>query len=262
VNALDRSFDEKTKKGAKLLVPYVTAGYPEKTSTPSIVRALAEAGADAVELGIPFSDPLADGPVIQRCSRKALENGVTLAWALELASTIAKEVQVPIVVMGYANPIERMGAEKFAKSCGEAGVTAAIVPDLPLDEAGPLRKALKEAKAHYVPLAAPTTTDERLARLGKAATAFLYCVSVAGTTGSKLPDDLEAFMERTRQATKKPRLVGFGVSDPATATRAARAGDGVIVGSALLDAISKGGDPAVAAKTFLRPIREALDSSR
>ncbi|MBI3722746.1 tryptophan synthase subunit alpha, partial [bacterium] len=150
------------------------------------------------------------------------------------------------------------GQEKFAQACGEAGVAGAIVPDLPLDEAAPLRKALKAAKTHWIPLAAPTTTKERLARLGKATSAFLYCVSVAGTTGSKLPDDLEAFMARTREATAKPRLVGFGISDAETAARAARAGDGVIVGSALLEAISSAADPAEAAKRFLSPLRAVL----
>jgi tryptophan synthase alpha chain len=260
VNALDRSFDAKLAAKKKLLVPFVTAGFPGKGDTPAIVQALEAAGADAVELGIPFSDPLADGPVIQRASQRALENGVTLTWALDLAAELAKTISIPLLVMGYANPIERFGQEKFAARCGEAGITGVIVPDLPLDEARSLTKRLLAAKVHSIPLAAPTTTPERLARIGKATTAFLYCVSIAGTTGGKggLPPELEAFLERTRAVTKKPRLVGFGIGDAATAARAARTSDGVIVGSALLEALAAAKDPADAARQFLATLRAAL----
>ena len=257
MNLLDETFSTKVTAKRKLLVPFVTAGFPHRDSTPAIVRALAEAGADAIEIGIPFSDPLADGPVIQRASQRALQNGVTLAWALDMARTI--EVDVPLVVMGYVNPIERFGAARFAEACARSNVAGAIVPDLPLDEADELRAALAAAKVHFVPLAAPTTTEERLARLGEAATAFLYCVSVAGTTGGKeLPLDLEKFLARARRATSRPRLVGFGISDAASATRAAAASEGVIVGSALLEAIGEAADPAEAARRFLEPLREAL----
>ncbi len=250
-------FDTKVKAGKKLLVPFVTVGYPTLDATPAIVRALEKAGADAIELGIPFSDPLADGPVIQRASQRALENGVTLASALELAGKL--ERSCPLFVMGYVNPIERFGVERFADACARARIAGAIVPDLPLDEAGELRAAFAARDLHWVPLAAPTTPDERLARLGEAATAFLYCVSVAGTTGGReLPKDLEKFLARTRRATKRPRLVGFGISDAATAKRAAKVADGVIVGSALLDRIAAAKDPADAARRFLEPLREAL----
>lgn len=257
LNRLDATFAAKAKAKRKLLVPFVTAGFPTRDATPGLVQALAEAGADAVEIGIPFSDPLADGPVIQRSSKRALENGVTLAWALEMARTI--ETDVPLIVMGYVNPIERFGAARFAEACGRSHVTGVIVPDLPLGEAGELREALAAAKVHFIPLAAPTTTEERLARLGEAATAFLYCVSVAGTTGGReLPKDLEKFLARAKRATAKPRLVGFGISDAASAKRAAAASEGVIVGSALLEAIAEAKDPAEAAKRFLAPLREAL----
>ncbi len=257
MNALDESFAEKVRSGRKLLVPFVTAGFPTREATPAIVRALAAAGADAVEIGIPFSDPLADGPVIQRSSKQALANGVTLAWALDMAGSIGSSV--PLVVMGYVNPLERFGVERFAEACARSGIAGVIVPDLPLDEADELRAALVENRIHYVPLAAPTTTAKRLARLGSAATAFLYCVSVAGTTGAReLPKDLEQFLARARKATERPRLVGFGISDAASAKRAAAASEGVIVGSALIEAIGGAADPADAARRFLEPLRAAL----
>jgi tryptophan synthase alpha chain len=257
LNALDAAFSEKVRARRKLLVPFVTAGFPTLDATPAIVEALAAAGADAVEIGIPFSDPLADGPVIQRSSQRALENGVTLQGALAMARTIPKTI--PLLVMGYVNPIERFGTQRFAEELARSGITGVIVPDLPLGEAGELREALARAKVHYVPLAAPTTREERLAALGEAATAFLYCVSVAGTTGGReLPKDLEKFLARARRATSKPRLVGFGISDAASARRAAAAAEGVIVGSALLEAIGGAADPAAAARRFLEPLREAL----
>lgn len=263
---LAKTLAAKVAAGRKLLVPFVTVGFPTLDSTAAIVRALADAGADAIELGIPFSDPLADGPVIQKASQRALENGVTLARALELAKELSATLPVPLLAMGYANPIERFGAARFATAAGESGLGGVIVPDLPLDEAQALAKALRAAKVHWIPLAAPTTTDARLAKLGRAATAFLYCVSTSGTTGGVgLPPGLEAFLARARAATKRPLLVGFGISDAASAARAASASDGVIVGSALLRAIEdatgsgKTGDPAAAAREFLRPLREALD---
>jgi tryptophan synthase alpha chain len=260
VNSLDRTFSRKISEGRKLLVPFVTVGFPTLEATPRIVKALAGAGADAVELGIPFSDPLADGPIIQRCSQRALENGVTLEKSLAIAKRLASEVEVPLIAMGYTNPIERFGMDRFAAAAGESGLSGVIVPDLPLDEAPALARALRAAKVHWIPLAAPTTTDARLARLGRAATAFLYCVSVAGTTGAgSLPPGLESFLARARRATRRPLLVGFGVSTPEGAARAARSSDGVIVGSALLDAIASAPDPVAAARTFLARLREALD---
>lgn len=250
----------KAAAGRKLLVPFVTVGFPTLEATPAIVRALVNAGADAVELGIPFSDPLADGPVIQKASQRALENGVTLGKALALAKELAAWLPVPLVAMGYANPIERMGTAAFARAAGESGLGGVIVPDLPLDEALELDAALRQHGVHWIPLAAPTTRAARLAKLGRAATAFLYCVSTAGTTGGAgLPADLEAFLGRARQATKRPLLVGFGIADADSAARAARASDGVIVGSALLRAIGEAPDPAAAAREFLSPLREALD---
>lgn len=254
-----KALETKVKAGKKLLVPFVTTGFPSRDATPAIVKALGEAGADVVELGVPFSDPLADGATIQRASARALQNGVRLSTVLETAKAVAGGP--PIVIMGYVNPLASYGVARFAKEAGEAGVAGVIVPDLPLDEAQELRDALAAANVDYVPLAAPTTTDERLKKLGRAATAFLYCVSVAGTTGARagLPDALPAFLERARAATKRPRLVGFGIRDPQTARAAAAVSDGVVIGSALLDALEKSGDPATAARDFLAPIRRALD---
>jgi tryptophan synthase alpha chain len=263
VTAFAKALDAKVKAGKKLLVPFVTTGFPSRDATPAIVKALGDAGADVVELGVPFSDPLADGATIQRASARALQNGVRLATVLETAKAVTSAGAPPIVIMGYVNPLASYGVARFANEAGAAGVAGVIVPDLPLDEADELRDALAAANVDYVPLAAPTTTDERLKKLGRAATAFLYCVSVAGTTGARagLPDGLAAFLERARAATKRPRLVGFGIRDPETARAAASVSDGVVVGSALLEALERAPDPAVAARDFLAPIRRALDGS-
>jgi tryptophan synthase alpha chain len=225
------------------LMPYLMGGYPDLATSGDIGLAYARAGADLVELGVPFSDPLADGPVIHAAATRALSAGATVAGVLEVARAVSREV--PVVIMCYANPIFARGLERFADLLVDHGVSGLIVPDLPLEEAGDARAACAARGLAFVPLAAPTTPIPRLERIGAGASGFLYTVSLTGTTGERAQVDraLDAVVARARAATQVPVAVGFGISTPeqARAAAAARA-DGVIVGSRLVRAAGEGGD--------------------
>ncbi len=258
-------------------MPYLTLGYPQQESALALVPALVEGGADLIELGVPFGDPLADGATIQAASQKALENGMTLALCLEQVATLrAQGASVPLVLMGYYNPILQMGIERFARRAGEAGVDGTIVPDLPPEEAGELRTALLNRGIDLVFLLAPTSDQARMDTVARQASGFLYLVSLVGVTGARerLPAGLEAFCDRVRAACTRasrtragidlPLAVGFGIGTPEQAARVARIADGVIVGSALIRAIGAateaGQDPALAARDFVRSLRSGIDS--
>jgi tryptophan synthase alpha chain len=230
---------------AAALMPYMMAGYPDLDTSVAIGLACADAGADVLELGIPFSDPLADGPVIHAAGVAALAAGVRLHDALEVAAAVAE--RIPVVVMCYANPILSRGFERFADMLAQRGVSGLIVPDLPFEEAPAAIAALDERGLALVPLVAPTTPPERLSMIGARARGFLYTVSVTGTTGERvaLKDDLAAVVARARAGTKVPVAVGFGIATPEQAAAAAAAGaDGVIIGSRLVRAAGEAGDPA------------------
>jgi tryptophan synthase alpha chain len=229
------------------LMPYLMGGFPDLETSAQIGLAYARAGADLVELGVPFSDPLADGPVIHAAATRALSAGATVAAVLEVARAVSREV--PVVIMCYANPIFIRGLERFADLLVEHGVSGLIVPDLPLEEAADVRAACAARGVAFVPLAAPTTPVERLERIGAGASGFLYTVSVTGTTGERAQVDgrLETIVARTAAHTRVPVAVGFGISTPEQARAAAAAGaDGVIVGSRLVRAAGEadgvGGD--------------------
>ena len=250
--------------GRKILSFFITAGYPHPDDTVAIVRSLAEGGADLVELGIPFSDPIADGPVIQASSEQAIKNGGSLARTLELAAEIRKSVAIPIVLMGYANPIVRFGMDKFFAACATVGVEGTIIPDVPLEESGEYRELAGRCGIATVFLAAPTSSDERIAILDQASQGFLYCVSVAGVTGARegLAEQAADFLRRARGiVTCNPLLVGFGIAAPDDAVRLSKFSDGVIVGSSLLRRIgsSPRGAAAQEAGRFARDFRAALD---
>ncbi len=226
------------------LMPYLMGGYPTLETSRQIGLAYARAGADLMELGVPFSDPLADGPVIHAAATHALAAGATVDGVLELASDLAAEV--PVVVMCYANPIYGRGVDRFADLLAGRGVSGLIVPDLPLEEAVEIRTACAARGLAFVPLVAPTTPVERLEQIGAGATGFLYTVSVTGTTGERTGVDgrLEEVIGRAAAHTRVPVAVGFGISTPEHARAAADAGaDGVIVGSRLVRAAEEGGDP-------------------
>jgi tryptophan synthase alpha chain len=230
---------------AAALMPYLMGGYPDVAASIECGVAAAEAGADLIELGVPFSDPLADGPVIHAAGTEALRNGVHVHDVLDVAREISK--QVPVVLMVYANPVLKRGPERFAAEAADAGVAGLIVPDLPFDEAGAIREACDAAGIALVPLVAPTTMPERLADIGRAARGFVYTVSLSGTTGERdaLAPELKDTVERVRAASSVPVAVGFGISTAEHARHVGAIADGVIVGSRIVRAAGEGGAQAV-----------------
>jgi tryptophan synthase alpha chain len=227
------------------LMPYLMGGYPDVETSHAAGEAAAEAGADLIELGVPFSDPLADGPVIHAAATEALSAGATPHAVLGVCEALAD--RLPVVLMVYVNVVLAGGVEAFVRRAADAGAAGLIVPDLPHDEAGELRAACDSAGIALVPLAAPTTTPERLAEIGADARGFVYAVSLAGTTGERdeLPPDLEAMVERVRAASELPVAVGFGISTADQARLVGELADGVIVGSRVVRAAGEGGAPAV-----------------
>jgi tryptophan synthase alpha chain len=265
MSRIAEAFERLRGAGGKALMPYLTLGYPHRGSALELVPALVEGGADLIELGVPFSDPLADGATIQAASQRALGNGMTLALCLEqVAELRGRGMSVPLVLMGYYNPILQMGIEAFARRARAAGVDGAIVPDLPPEEAGPLQNVLGAHDIDLVFLLAPTSDEGRVAQVIARSSGFLYLVSLVGVTGARerLPLDLEAFVARVRAASDLPVAVGFGIGTPEQAGRVARVADGVIVGSALIRAIGAaaeaGRDPAAAAREFVAALRAGI----
>ena len=244
--------------GYVALMPYLTAGYPTLDGAREVGEAYIEAGADVVEIGVPFSDPLADGPTIQATTTRALENGAGLDYCLDLASGLAD--RVPVVFLVYYNVVFARGVEEFVREAAEAGVSGLVVPDLPADESGRFAELCGERGVGLCPLAAPTSTDERLAWIGELATGFVYCVSVAGVTGAReaLPPGAVELLRRARERTEAPVALGFGISSPEAAAQAAEVADGVIIGSKLMQIVDEGG-PELAG-SWLREVREALSN--
>ena len=265
MNRIDDAFAQLRRAGRTALMPYLTMGYPRRDSALSLVPAIVEAGADLIELGVPFSDPLADGATIQAASQQALSNGMHLALCLEQIATLrAQGIKVPLVIMGYYNPILQMGEERFATHAAHSGVDGVIVPDLPPEEAGSLRGFLAARGIHLIPLLAPTSDPTRVRLVARLADGFIYLVSLTGVTGARdrLPPDLEQFVSRVRAVTSLPLAVGFGISTPDQAARVARIADGVIVGSALLRAIAASDTPLAAARSFVAALRFGIDTRR
>ncbi|MGB0094436.1 MAG: tryptophan synthase subunit alpha [Solirubrobacteraceae bacterium] len=241
------------------LMPYLMGGFPSLESSLAIARAYVDGGADLVELGVPFSDPLADGPVIHAAATAALQAGATVPQVLEICRAIAE--QVAVVVMCYSNVILARGLERFLDALLEAGASGLIVPDMPLEEASATLESCDRRGLALVPLVAPTTPDERLARIGAQARGFLYTVSLTGTTGerSEVGSDLARTVERAAASTEVPVAVGFGISTPEQAAAAAGAGaDGVIIGSRLVRAAADGDDPAAAVRALVGDFAAAL----
>ena len=239
-NRIDRVMRSLAAEGRKAMAPFVTIGHPDVETSEALVEAIISGGADMLELGIPFSDPLADGPTVQATSFTALRNGVTVAVALESVRRLrARGVEAPLVFMGYYNPYLSYGLERFVQDSASAGVDGLIVPDLPAEESGDLAALCAEHGLHLIPLLAPTSTDERIASACKAAGGFIYCVSLTGVTGarSRLSATVEDLVGRVRRHTDLPLLVGFGISRREHVEAVGRFADGVILASALLDAI-------------------------
>jgi tryptophan synthase alpha chain len=249
----------------KALIPYITAGDPHPSLTVPLMRGLVEAGADILELGVPFSDPMADGPVIQRAGERALKHGVGLGDVLKLVSEFRKsDAATPIVLMGYANPVEAMGTEKFIGAARAAGVDGVIVVDYPPEECEPFAALAKKAGIDPIFLLAPTSTDKRIEQVARVGGGYLYYVSLRGITGAANIDfsEISSRIPRIRAATHLPIGVGFGIRDAESARRVAQSADAVVIGSRIIQEIEAGAaDGAVArVKAFLKPIRQALDT--
>ena len=265
MSRIQARFETLARDRRKALIPYITAGDPHPSLTVALMHALVEAGADIVELGVPFSDPMADGPVIQRAGERALKHGVGLSNVLQLVLDFRKsDDTTPVVLMGYANPVEAMGVEKFIAAARSAGVDGVIVVDYPPEECEPFAAAAKQAGIDPIFLLAPTSTDRRIEQVARVGSGYLYYVSLRGITGATNIDltDVAARMPRIRAATRLPIGVGFGIRDAQSAREVARTADAVVIGSRIIQKIEAGSpDQAVARiKAFLKPIRQALDS--
>jgi len=248
----------------KALIPYITAGDPHPSLTVPLLHALVEGGADILELGVPFSDPMADGPVIQRSGERALKHGVGLANVLSMVADFRRsDGQTPVVLMGYANPIEAMGIDKFAAAAKRAGVDGVIVVDYPPEECAEFAALMKKNDIDPIFLLAPTSTPKRIDEVARRGSGYLYYVSLRGVTGAANIDlsDVASRIPHIRAATKLPIGVGFGIRDAQSAKRVAQTADAVVIGSRIIQEIEAGAPAEAPARVrnFLRPIREALD---
>ena len=261
---ITRRFAQLRETGELGLVAYITAGDPSLEATQRFVLGLAEAGADVIELGVPFSDPLADGPTIQRASERALRAGATLAGVLELVRRIRQSSQVPIVLFGYYNPVLQMGLEKFAAMAASAEADGVLITDLTPEESQDYRRIMSTQGLDTVFLGAPTSTDERLAKIAEASSGFLYLISRTGVTGAKdaLPDDLPALIRRARSITKLPIAVGFGISLPGHVSVLGGLADAAVVGSALVSEIERAQSLETAAEALAARVRSLKTAAR
>jgi tryptophan synthase alpha chain len=241
------------------LIPYITVGYPSVETTFKVVPLLASSGCDIVELGIPFSDPLADGTTIQRASYQALLQGVTPKLCLEVARELRRRVEIPLVFMTYYNPVLKFGLEKFCSKCAEVGIDGLIIPDLPPEEGEELEQSTRRHEIDLIYLLTPASTEERITLVVNRTSGFIYLVSLTGVTGPRgtLPKELESFVTKVRERTQKPLCVGFGVSTPEQARRIAKVADGVIVGSRIIQLLDE--DKSLKnVCSFIKSLREAL----
>jgi tryptophan synthase alpha chain len=255
------SFATLRARGETALLPYLSVGFPAPGETAALAIELVRAGADGLELGIPFSDPLADGATLQRVNQQSLDAGFRLDHAFATARAIRTASEVPIVFMSYYNPVQRHGIDAFCEAAAASGADGLIVPDLPVEEAEPLREACGQRAMKLITMLAPTTPDARMAVACATASGFIYCVSVVGVTGarSSLADELPAFLGRVREHTDVPLVVGFGISRPEHVARVGKLADGVIVASALVDLLESAAPErrAATAADFVRQMKAA-----
>lgn len=233
---------EQHSDSSKLMSLFLTAGYPDPEATVELILGFEENGVDMVELGMPFSDPLADGPTIQYSSNVAIEHGITMDKILQIVKQVRQKSNIPIILMGYINPILRYGVEKFCSDAAEAGVDGLIIPDIPIEESGIIREQAQNHDLPIIYLVAPNTSDERMQKIDAESQGFVYCVSVTGVTGARDGEEVarsvQRFIERVKaNVTQNPKMVGFGIKSHEDAQRIAADMDGFIVGSALIDTI-------------------------
>jgi len=265
VSRIAATFEKLASEGRSALIPFFTAGDPDPDTAVPLMRAMVKGGADIIELGVPFSDPIADGPVIQRSSERALKHGVSLRRVIEMAKTYRQEDAItPLVLMGYANPIEQMGFEKFADTAKEAGVDGLLVVDYPPEECEQLVSVLRSRDIDTIFLLSPTSTDERVAAVGTLASGYVYYVSLRGVTGAAHIDttDVAEQVNRIRSFVKVPVGVGFGIRDGETAHAISQVADAVVIGSRIVLTIeeSENGQAALPRiESLMREFREAMD---
>ena len=244
MNRIEKKFQDLRQQDARAFMPYLCAGDPTPKLTGELLLTLEEAGADLIELGVPFSDPIADGPTIQRASERALTHRISLQQILDMVSGLRHKTEIPIALMSYYNPIFRMGEKRFCHAAQEAGVDGVIVPDLPVEEAQPLLDVAPQFGLSTIFLVAPTSPPARMKSIAVVSTGFIYCVSLTGVTGTRttLSSDVAPMITELRKHTDKPIGVGFGVSTPEHASQVAEVADGVIVGSAIINVIEENKD--------------------
>ncbi len=246
MNRIDNCFETLRADGRKGLIAYLTAGDPDLETTEALVRDLARRGAAMVELGVPFSDPVADGPVIQAASVRALQQGVTLDDVLDLVGRLRSTLDIPLLIMTYYNPVFAYGRRRFVETAYKKGLDGVIIPDLPLEESNELSTDLQQAGIHFIHLLAPTSSEERIATTAGRAKGFIYCVSVTGVTGARdsIPASGRKLLNRVRKMTDLPLALGFGISRPEQIAALGGDGDAVIIGSAIVRLVEEGGSRA------------------
>ena len=256
-------FEELGQTSRRALIMYLTVGFPRRDSATELVPAIIEAGADMIELGVPFSDPLADGATVQRATQTALANGVNVTYCLQTVRELRDaSVAAPVLLMGHYNPLLQYGLAQFCADAATVGVDGLIIPDLPPEESTELHAACRAQGLDLIFLLAPTSTEERIAHAAGQASGFIYCVSLMGTTGARaeLPAELPQFLRRVRGATHLPLAVGFGIAEPRHAQQVAAVADGIIVGSALLTIVEQAAEHgADAVRTFVAGLRAGVD---
>jgi len=257
---IQQLFERRKSEGKAVLVAYLTAGDPSAEATPGFVAALERGGADLIELGVPFSDPIADGPVIQRGSDRALKAGLNVHKVLEIASQIRLKSQIPLLLFTYVNPVLRYGLENLARDAKSAGIDGCLLTDVSVEEAEVYVKAMRAAGLDTVFLAAPTSTPERLKLVAKYSSGFIYLVSRTGVTGERaeLSDSLQPLIDSTRAISNLPLAAGFGISTPEQAGAVAKIADGVVVGSAIVRLIEQNAGE-IGLETFARSLRNGMD---
>lgn len=262
MSRIRQKFDELRRRGEKALVTFITAGDPDLAATEELIGVLAGAGADIIELGVPFSDPMADGPTIQRSSERALASGTTLPAILDTVRSARRTSQVPILLMGYYNPVLIYGVERFARDAAAAGVDGLLLVDLPPEESGEVRDLLKGAGIDLICLLTPTSDDRRIDLARRQGSGFLYYVSVTGVTGARreVSGSVAGAVARIRERTDLPVAVGFGISTPGQAAQMAAVADGVVVGSALVTLFEQHQRPELPVKVsdFVRSLKDAV----
>lgn len=257
MNRIKKIFQKRTEK----VIPFITAGYPSKEKTLGMVCAAEESGADMVELGMPYSDPLADGPIIQEASQVAIDNGVNIQWILGVVAEIRKQSKIPLVLMGYINPIIKYGVNAFIKDCQNAGVDGLIIPDLPPEEAGEFVRLAKKAGICPILLVAPNTPNDRIREISKMAGTLIYCVAILGITGGRGANkaELNNYLNRVEEYSSCPFVVGFGIKERMDVIEINKVSHGAVVGSAIIEQLKNSNEPVKTIENYIQKLTRGAE---